>query len=224
MTCAFLQAHRDEWRVTTMCRVLGVSRARYDQWVQRPVNRYAAADAQLAPQVRATFLALHRRCGSPRVPRELRAQGTRVGKQRVERLMRQGGLRAKRPRPFRVTTQSAHAHPVAPNRLQRQFAVPALNQVWGADITYLPTAEGWLYLAVVLDLCSRRVIGWGAQRPADAAAHPAGAGDGARVARPVSRRAASLGSGQSIRERGVSPAPGRGWDRVQHEPRGRLLG
>lgn len=160
MKCAFLQAHRDEWRVTTLCRVLGVSRARYYQWVQRPVNRYAAADAQLAPQVRATFLALHRRCGSPRVHRELRAQGTRVGKKRVERLMRQDGLRAKRPRPFRVTTQSAHAHPVAPNRLQRQFAVPALNQVWGADITYLPTAEGWLYLAVVLDLCSRRVIGW----------------------------------------------------------------
>ena len=105
-------------------------------------------------------LALHRRCGSPRVHRELRAQGTRVSRKRIERVMRQEGLRGKRPRPFRVTTQSQHAHPVAPNLLQRRFTVPQLNRVWGADITYLPTAEGWLYLAVVLDLCSRRVIGW----------------------------------------------------------------
>lgn len=112
------------------------------------------------PQIRITFAELHRRCGSPRVHRELRAQGTCVSRKRVERLMRQEGLRAKRPRPFKVTTQSMHAHPVAPNTLPRQFQVPHVNRVWGANITYLPTAEGWLYLAVVLDLCSRRVLGW----------------------------------------------------------------
>jgi putative transposase len=143
-----------------MCRVLDVSRARYYQWRQRPVNRWAAADAVLVPQVRITFAELHRRCGSPRVHRELQARGVCVGKHRVARVMREEGLRAKRPRPFTVTTQSAHAHRIAPNTLQRQFHVARINRVWGADITYLPTAEGWLYFAVVLDLCSRRVVGW----------------------------------------------------------------
>ena len=160
MKCAFIDRHRGQWRLTSMCRVLDVSRARYYQWRQRPVSGRAASDARLVPQIRITFAELHRRCGSPRVHRELRAQGTCVSRKRVERLMRQEGLRAKRPRAFTVTTQSAHAHPVAPNRLQRQFQVPHVNRVWGADITYLPPAEGWLYFAVVLDLCSRRVVGW----------------------------------------------------------------
>ena len=101
-----MQQHRDRWRVTTMCRVLGVSRARYYQWARTPISAQAAADARLLPKIRTTFAELHRRCGSPRVHRELRAQGTRVSRKRVERLMRQEGLRAKRPRPFRVTTQS----------------------------------------------------------------------------------------------------------------------
>lgn len=160
MKCAFIENHRGQWRLTSMCRVLGVSRARYYQWRQRPVNRWVTADAALVPQIRITFAELHRRCGSPRIHRELRARGTHVSEKRVARVMRQEGLRAKRPRPFTVTTQSAHAHPVAPNTLQRQFQVAHVNRVWGADITYLPTAEGWLYFAVVLDLCSRRVVGW----------------------------------------------------------------
>jgi len=150
--------YRDRWRVTTMCRVFGVSRARYYQWVRAPISAQAAADGRLVPRMRTTFTGRPGRCGSPWVHRELRAQGTRVGRKRVERLMRQEGLRDKRPRPLRVTTQSAHPHPVAPNTLQRQCTVTQLNRVWGADITYIPTAEGWLYLAVVLDLCSRQSI------------------------------------------------------------------
>lgn len=141
----------------------------------------------MTPQVRVTFAELHRRCGSPRVHRELRGQGTRVSKRRVERIMRQDGLRAKRPRPFCVTTQSAHAHPVAPNVLHRQFPVPALNRVWGADMTSLCTGEGWLYLAVVLDLCSRRVIGWSLS---------------ARLSQPLTLRALEM----ALAQRG--PCPG----------------
>jgi transposase InsO family protein len=101
--------------------------------------------------------------GSPRMTRELQAQGHRCREARVARLMRAAGIQAKRRRRFRVTTDSRHGDPVAPNRLQRRFAVPAIggvNRVWASDLTYVPTQEGWLYLAVVLDLASRRVIGW----------------------------------------------------------------
>lgn len=160
MKCAWIQRHRDTWAIASLCRVLGISRARFYQWHRRPVSPRAQATVPLTVQVRATFAALHGRCGSPRVHQELRAEGVGVGVHRVARIMRAEGLQAKRPRSFRVTTQSAHAHPVAPNTLNQQFAVPQLNAVWAADLTYLPTAEGWLYLAVVLDLCSRRVVGW----------------------------------------------------------------
>ncbi len=158
------------------------------------------------PQVRATFAALHRRCGSPRVHRELRAQGTRVSRKRVERVMRQEGLQAKRPRRFRVTTQATHAYPVAPNMLQRRFQVAHLNRVWGADMTYLPTAEGWVYLAVVLDLCSRRVIGWAF---------------GDRLRQPLTLRALEM----AVAARGPCPGVVHHSDRGrQYESRGGLLG
>lgn len=110
---------------------------------------------------------MKQRYGSPRVRRELRALGFRCGKTRVNRLMRAAGLQAKRPRVFRSTTQSRHGEPMAPNVLDRQFAVaqqPAPDRVWAGDITYVPPREGWLYLAVILDLATRRVVGW-ALRP-----------------------------------------------------------
>jgi transposase InsO family protein len=124
-------------------------------------------DRVLTEKIRAIHQQVKERYGSPRVRQELKALGIRCGKNRVARLMRCDGLKAKSARRYRVTTQSEHAQPVAPNVLDRQFSLatnPQLaqsNRVWAADITYIPTREGWLYLAVALDLASRRVVGWG---------------------------------------------------------------
>ncbi len=160
MKCAWIHQNRDPWRVTTMCQALGVSRARYYQWLSRPLSERDRRDRSLLAKIHVAFRLAKRRYGSPRVHSDLVAQGERVGEKRVARLMRSEGLKAKRPRKFRVTTQSLHAHPVAPNVLDRRFEVKEVNRVWASDMTFLPTREGWLYLAVVLDLCSRRVIGW----------------------------------------------------------------
>ena len=163
MRFAFIQAHAGIWHVRTMCRVLEVSKAGYYAWRARPVCARRRADQALTTQLRVLHHRFKRRYGSPRLLPELRALGHRCGKHRVARLMREAGLRAKSARRFRVTTQSGHRQPVARNLLARRFDVIShrqANQVWAADITYLPTREGWLYLAVVLDLASRRVVGW----------------------------------------------------------------
>jgi transposase InsO family protein len=121
------------------------------------------ADRVLTAKIREIQHQVKHRYGSPRVRMELRALGFPCGKHRVARLMQENGLAARRPRKFRLTTQSAHTEPIASNVLQRQFSLathPAPNRTWAADITYIPTAEGWLFLAVVLDLASRRVVGW----------------------------------------------------------------
>jgi transposase InsO family protein len=170
MRYRFIDAYRDRWRITTMCRVLRVSKAGYYEWARRGPSARAYADAVLIEQVRAVHAASRQRYGSPRVHRELRAQGERISRKRVARAMRLGGVRGKRPRRYQVTTQSQHAYPVAANVLDRQFAVatvPATNRVWSTDITYIPTHAGWLYLAVVLDLASRRVVGWAMQPTLD---------------------------------------------------------
>jgi len=160
---AFIHAHATTWRITTMCRVLQVSRAGYYVWRAQPFGARRQADAALTVQIRQHFFRLRQRYGSPRLCRELRAAGHPCSEKRVARLMRAAGLRAKGAHRFVVTTDSAHAQPVAPNLLARQFAVedqPGLSRRVAADITYVPTREGWLYLAVVLDLASRRVVGW----------------------------------------------------------------
>jgi len=163
MRFAFIAVHTPEFHVTTMCRVLQVKKAGYYAWVSRAPSRHAEDDAQLAEAITIIYKKTRRRYGSPRVHEELKAQGQLHGEKRVARIMQEEGLRAKTPRRFRVTTDSNHAYPIAPNALDRQFAVEAgaaLDRVWIGDITYLTTREGWLYLAVVLDLASRRVIGW----------------------------------------------------------------
>jgi transposase InsO family protein len=144
-----------------MCRVLDVTSSGYYARQRRGVAARATSDALLELEITAIHRESRQTYGSPRVHRELRdSRRIRCGQKRVARLMRRSGLRAKRPRRFRVTTQSAHRHPVAPNRLQRRFVVARRDRVWAGDITYLPTGEGWLYLAVLLDLHSRRVVGW----------------------------------------------------------------
>ena len=160
--------HRAEYPVRLMARVLGVAASGFYAWLTRPPSQRAIADHVLITRVRIVHAASDETYGSPRVHRDLKAEGLRVGRRRVARLMRADGLVARRRKRSGVrTTDSSHSHPVAPDLLRRGFDVNGIretNRVWVSDITYVPTGEGWLYLAVVLDLKSRRVVGW-AMRP-----------------------------------------------------------
>jgi len=162
MRFAFIQTHARIWRITTMCRVLEVSRAGYYAWRVRPLCERRKTDQLLTEKIQGIQTDVKRRYGSPRVHRELQALGCSAGKHRVARLMREAGVLAITPKRYRVTTNSAHANPIAPNLVARQFdiAAHAVDQTWAADITYIPTGESWLFLAVLLDLASRRVVGW----------------------------------------------------------------
>jgi len=157
---AFIEAEKACWPVETLCDVLGVSRSGYYAWKERPPAPRTAEDACLVAEIKAAYAVGRGGYGSPRVQQELRKRGRRVGKKRVERLMRCEGIRARRRRKFRATTDSRHADPIAPNILGRQFTVAVPNTAWVTDVTYVWTHEGWLYLAAILDLCSRRVVGW----------------------------------------------------------------
>ena len=160
---AVIRVHRDEYAVRLMCHALGVSVSGYYAAEHRPPSARRAAEERLRVAVRVEHARSHRRYGAPRVHRALRAQGTRVAKKRVARLMREEGLVARPKRRFVRTTDATHVYPLAPNRLARRFAVDeirGLDRVWVSDITYIPTRGGWLYLAVVLDLASRRIVGW----------------------------------------------------------------
>jgi putative transposase len=146
-----------------MCRVLRVAVSAYYAFIQRPPSPRSLRDAQLKAQIEEVFHGFRGRYGSPRIYRELQKQAIVCSEKRVARLMRELELAASRPRRFVATTDSKHGRPVAPNHLDRKYQVETiagLNQAWAGDITYIPTAQGWLYLAVVLDLKSRRVIGW----------------------------------------------------------------
>lgn len=163
MRFVFIHAHARIWHITTMCRVLEVSRAGYYAWRARPLCERVKEDRRLTTRIREIHQEVEGRYGSPRVHQELRVLGIPCGKHRVARLMRADGLRAKSTPRYRVTTQSDHDERIAPNVLDRQFAVAstgAPDQVWAADLTYIATRDGWLYLAVILDLATRRVVGW----------------------------------------------------------------
>lgn len=145
-----------------MCRILGVSRSRFYAAQKRAIVKGTRDDQHLRVHIRSIFRVSNQRYGSPRVHQELKVQGIRCSRKRVERLMREGGLRAKSRRRCPRTTNSTHSYAVAPNVLQRRFAVEQIaeiDRVWVSDSTYVPTRQGWLYLAVVLDVASRRVVG-----------------------------------------------------------------
>jgi putative transposase len=156
----FIHAEKALYPITLMCRVLQVSTSGFYAWLRRGCSQRQKQDQHLSEQIRQIHHQSHSTYGSPRVHAELRAQGQRCGKKRVERLMRQQGLCARRRRSKIKTTDSRHGHPVAPERLGRHFDVEEPNTVWVTDITYIPTREGWLYLAVILDLYSRMIVGW----------------------------------------------------------------
>jgi len=161
MKFAFIATQREQYRVGRLCAVLEVSRSGYYAWVDRPRSARAHADDGLQVQIGAIHRTSRGCYGAPRVHAELQQQGVRCGRKRVARVMRHSGLRGCAPRQRRVcTTNARHGYPVAPNLVAQDFTAAAPNRVWVADITYIATGEGWLYLAAVVDLYARGVVGW----------------------------------------------------------------
>ena len=161
MKFRIIEDQRETFPVRVLCDVMGVSAAGYYAWRGRPESPRKAANRALLAEIRRLHVAHRGRYGAPRIHAALRGLGHTASRGRIERLMRRQGIRAVTPRRFRVcTTDSRHDLPIAPNRLGQKFAAARPNQVWLADISYVPTSEGWLYLAVVLDLFTRKIVGW----------------------------------------------------------------
>ena len=160
MRFRLIDTAKKEFPVQRLCKVLGVSPSGYFAWKERPACRRQRDDMVLLAHVRSAFALSNGTYGSPRMTHELCDNGLAVGRRRVARLMRENGLKARQKRRFKRTTDSLHAFPVAPNLLDQDFTATEPNQKWGADISYVWTREGWLYLAVVIDLFARRVVGW----------------------------------------------------------------
>jgi putative transposase len=161
MRFRFIEDRRADYPVRIMCGVLGVSPAGYYAWRSRPESRRSTVNRELVDDIQLVHRNNHGRYGSPRIHAELQAQGRGVSRGRIERLMRHHGIRAIMARPRRVrTTDSRHDLPIAPNLLKREFVAAAPNRIWLTDITCIETDQGWLYLAAVMDLYSRRIVGW----------------------------------------------------------------
>jgi transposase InsO family protein len=161
MRYAFIQQHAQKLPVRTMCRLLAVQASGYYAWTKRAPCRREARKLQLIESIRRVHERSGGTYGSPRVHRALKKQGVVCSRKRVEKLMREAQIRSTRHRRFRIrTTDSNHEHPLAGNLLDRQFEQEQLNQAWASDITYVATDQGWLYVASVMDLCSRPIIGW----------------------------------------------------------------
>jgi len=169
MQYAFIREHAREYPVRRQCRVLEVAESGYYAWLQAQPSARQQADAQLLKEIQAIYQQHRRLYGSPRIHAELKKRGWQCSRKRVARLMRQAHLASVRQRRYRVqTTDSKHRYPVATNVLNRQFEAQRPNQKWVADITYIPTQCGRLYLAAVLDLFSRRIVGWAMSANCDA--------------------------------------------------------
>jgi transposase InsO family protein len=161
MRFRLIEDHWEVWPVRVMCDALSVSPSGFYAWRSRPQSPRKIANRELLADIRRVHAQHRERYGAPRIHAELRAEGRAVSRKRIARVMRQHGIRARAPRRFRVcTTDSQHSLPVAENLLDRNFVADRSDQVWLADITYIPTGEGWLYLAVILDLFTRKVVGW----------------------------------------------------------------
>jgi transposase InsO family protein len=153
---------KNEFPVHRLCGVLGVSQSGYFAWKDRPASRRQRDDMVLLAHVRSAFALSNGTYGSPRMTRELQDNGFAVGRRRTARLMRENDLKARQKRRFKRTTDSDHAWPVAPNIIDQDFTATGPNEKWGVDISYVWTREGWLYLAVLIDLFSRKIVGWAA--------------------------------------------------------------
>lgn len=160
MRFRFIDQAKKEFPAYRLCHLMGVSQSGYFAWKARPASRRQHDDMVMLTHIRSAYFLSNETYGSPRMTRELQDQGFTVGRRRIARLMRENGLHARHKKRFRKTTDSHHAFPVAPNIIAQDFATTGPNQKWGADISYIWTREGWLYLAVVIDLFARRVVGW----------------------------------------------------------------
>lgn len=215
-----MSANQAEYRVATMCRVLGVSTSGYYAWRKRSASRHASADRNLLRMIRTVHQSSRGTYGAPRIHAELRECGVVVSRKRVARLMRAAGTTGASRRRWIVTTKRAAGHPSAPDLVQRDFTASRPNQLWVADITYIPTWAGFLYLAVVLDAWSRKIVGWAlhtslrevlvhdafeqavASRRPHTVVHHSDQGS----------QYTSIAFGQRCRERGVSPSMGSAGD------------
>jgi transposase InsO family protein len=166
---AFIDAEKTSFPVEFMCGELEVSRSGYYAWRRRKPSKHAVDDAELAKEIASFHAASRGTYGSPRIHEDLKGAGRKIGRKRVARLMRQQRLAARRRRRFKRTTDSSHAMPIAPNLLERDFRADRPNEVWVTDITYVWTREGWLYLAAIVDLYSRAVVGWAMSEHIDTA-------------------------------------------------------
>jgi transposase InsO family protein len=160
MRFRFIEDHRGEFRVTRMCKELDVSPSGYYAWRHRPPSAREMANQELVQRIEAVYHDADGTYGSPRIYYELKEQGVACSKNRIARLMRLRGLQAKQVRRYKSTTKRNKAHRAAPNLLERDFSAERPDHKWLTDITYIPTREGWLYLAAILDLYARRIVGW----------------------------------------------------------------
>jgi putative transposase len=162
MKFRFIADHRETFRVGRMCRLLNVSRSGFYSWLRRPESRRSRENRALEDKIRVYHAASHGIYGSPKIHKDLTDDGIKCGKNRVARIMREAGIRSRIKKKFKATTNSKHNLPVAPNLLNQDFTVKGPGRVWVADITYIHTLEGWLYLAAILDLGNREIVGWAA--------------------------------------------------------------
>jgi putative transposase len=168
MKYAWIDTYRDQYTATRLCRVLAVSRTGYCQWRVRKPSAQAQANEQLDREVKAIHRNSRSSYGRPRIARQLRAQGRTVGAERIRRSLQRQGLKPVYRRKYVITTDSAHRLPVAGNLLERRFEGWQTNRAWVADMTYVATGEGWLYLAAIMDLASRSIVGWSMSKTMDA--------------------------------------------------------
>ncbi len=167
MIFEFIDAEKVMFPVIVLCAVLGVARSAYYAWKTRGPSAHLRRDTELAAEIVSSHVRNRGVYGSPRIHADLRARGIHVSRKRVVRLMREQNIRARQTRRFVATTNSSHMDPVAPNLVARKFTASAANEAWVADVTFVSTRDGWLYLAVILDLFSRRVVGWSTSRKND---------------------------------------------------------
>ena len=164
MKYGFIRDHARRWPVVHQCRLLGVQRSAYYDWRSQPCKVIPPEELALRQRMKGLFKASRDSLGSRTLAKNLRKEGFKIGRDRTRRLMKVLNLKVKQKRKYKVTTDSKHQLPVAENVLNRRFSPTAPNQAWGTDITYIWTQEGWIYLAVVIDLYSRRVVGWSMDR------------------------------------------------------------
>ena len=164
MKYGFIQRHAQSYPINMMCRLLNVHRSAYYHWRSQPCRVIPPEELALRRRMKELFTASRESLGSRMMSKNLRTEGFSVGRERTRNLMKSMNLKVKHKRKFKITTDSKHKYPVAENVLNRQFNPQVANQAWGTDITYLWTQEGWIYLAIVIDLYSRRVVGWAMDR------------------------------------------------------------